>query len=103
MNWKTDGTPAGKELNLGACFADPEGNITREVPALTGAYIDDVRGTLKVTDATAEEYPANLFILEDGMFHIYDYMFFYRNLEKNVGTRLSAFLAQQAEATDLAA
>ena len=103
LNWKTDGTPAGKELNLGACFTDLEGNITKEIPAFTGAYIDDVRGALKVTDATAEEYPANLFILEDGMFHIYDYQFFYRNLEKNVGTRLNAFLAQQAGATDLAA
>ena len=51
----------------------------------------------------AEEYPAKLFFLEDGMFHIYDYQFFYRNLEKNVQTRLEAFLARQAETTDLAA
>ena len=103
LNWKTDGTPAGKELNLGACFPDIDGNIKEEIPAFTGAYIDDVRGALKVTDATAEEYPANLFFLEDGMFHIYDYQFFYRNLEKNVQTRIDAFLAQQANATDLAA
>ena len=103
LNWKTDGTPAGKELNLGACFPDIDGNIKEEIPAFTGAYIDDVRGALKVTDATAEEYPANIFILDDGMFHVYDYQFFYRNLEKNVQTRINAFLAQQANATDLAA
>ena len=103
LNWKTDGTPAGKELNLGACFPDIDGNIAEEIPAFTGAYIDDVRGTLKVTDVDTEEYPANLFFLEDGMFHIYDYQFFYRNLEKNVQTRIDAFLAQQADETDLAA
>jgi hypothetical protein len=96
LNWKTDGTPAGKELNLGACFPDIDGNITKEIPAFTGGYLDDVRGTLKVTEVTPEEYPANLFFLEDGMYHIYDHQFFYRNLEKNVQTRLNAYLEEQA-------
>ena len=44
LNWKTDSTPADKELNLGACFTDYEGNITEEIPHLTGAYIDPESG-----------------------------------------------------------
>ena len=32
LNWKTDGTPAGKEANQGACFTDYEGNIVTEIP-----------------------------------------------------------------------
>ncbi len=47
LNWKTDSTPADKELNLGACFTDYEGNITEEIPHLTGAYIDPERGGFK--------------------------------------------------------
>ena len=31
------------------------GKIKNEIPELTGAYIDPVRGALKVTDVTAEE------------------------------------------------
>lgn len=92
LNWKTDSTAADKELNLGACFTDYDGNITSEIPALTGAYIDDKRGALKVTDVTPEEYPPGLDIFDDGIYHLYDYQFFYRNLEKNVQTRIDAYM-----------
>lgn len=92
LNWKTDGTPAGKEENLGACFTDYDGNIVLEIPQLCGAYIDPNRGALKVPDVTPEEYPPVLSIFSDGVYHLYDYQFFYRNLQKNVGVRLDAYL-----------
>lgn len=92
LNWKTDGTVADRSQNLGACFTDYSGSITREVPQLTGAYIDDARGTLKVPDVTPEEYPAGLSIFEDGVYHLYDYQFFYRNLQQNVDDRLAAYV-----------
>jgi len=94
LNWTTDGTPADKSLNLGACFTDYGGSITSEIPGLTGCYIDDVRGALKVTDVTPEDYPAVLF--DEGVYHLYDYQFFYRNLQQNVQTRLDAYLAEHA-------
>lgn len=96
LNWKTDNTPAKKEENLGACFTDYAGNIVTEIPQLTGAYIDPVRGALKVTDVTSQEYPPVLSIFSDGVYHLYDYQFFYRNLQKNVQVRLDAYLAHQA-------
>ena len=95
LNWKTDGTPAGKEENLGACFTDYSGNIVTEIPQLTGAYLDTQRGALKVTDVTPEEYPPGLAIFSDGVYHLYDYQFFYRNLQENVAVRLNAYLAEQ--------
>lgn len=93
LHWKTDSAIADKSLNLGACFTDYDGNITKEINHLTGAYIDDVRGTLKVTDVTPEEYPAGLDIFENGIYHLYDYQFFYRNLQKNVQVRMNAYLS----------
>lgn len=93
LNWKTDGTPAGKEENLGACFTDYGGEIVSEIPNLTGAYLDPARGALKVTDVSPADYPAGLPIFSDGVYHLYDYQFFYRNLQENVGARLDAFLA----------
>lgn len=91
LNWKTDSTPADKSLNQGACFTDYSGEITSEIPELTGAYIDETRGALKVPDVSPEDYPAGLSIFTDGIYHLYDYQFFYRNLQENVQTRIDAF------------
>lgn len=93
LNWRTDGTPAGREENLGACFTDYGGNIVEEIPQLTGAYIDPVRGALKVTDVSPGDYPPMLSLFGEGVYHIYDYQFFYRNLQANVALRLEAWLA----------
>ena len=98
LNWRTDSTPAGKEENLGACFTDYGGNIVTEIPQLTGAYIDPERGALKVPDVSPEDYPAGLSIFQDGVYHLYDYQFFYRNLQENVAVRLAAYLGQRQEA-----
>ena len=93
LNWETDGTPAGKEENLGACFTDYSGEIVSEIPQLTGAYIDPERGALKVPDVSPDDYPPGLDIFSEGVYHLYDYQFFYRNLQENVGARVNAYLA----------
>ena len=92
LNWKTDSTPADKTLNLGACFTDYSGSIVNEIPHLTGAYIDPERGALKVPDVSPEDYPAGLDFCQPGVYHIYDYLFFFRNLQENVSARVDAFL-----------
>lgn len=91
LTWRQDGAAASKERNLGACFTDYDGKIVSEIPQLTGAYIDQERGALKVTDVTPKEYPASLPGFPEGVYHIYDYQFFYRNLQENVKVRIKAF------------
>lgn len=90
LNWKTDSTPADRTLNKGACFTRYSGEIKREEAQLTGAYLDEARGTLRVTDVVASDYSSSLF--PDGVYHLYDYQFFYRNLQENVALRLERFL-----------
>lgn len=94
LNWKTDSTPASREENAGACFTDYSGSIVTEIPHLTGAYIDPQRGALKVPDVSPQEYPPVLSIFSDGIYHLYDYQFFYRNLQENVGVRIDAYLSR---------
>ena len=94
LNWKCDGTIAYREQNMGACFTDYEGNIIQEVPHFTGAYIDTERGALKLPDVAPEDYPAGLSMFEEGVYHIYDYQFFYRNLQENVQMRIKTFMDQ---------
>lgn len=90
LNWKIDSTPADSSLNLGACFTDYDANIKKEIPNLTGAYLDKDRGTLRVPDVLAADYSSSLF--PDGVYHLYDYQFFFRNLQKNVAVRLENFI-----------
>ena len=93
LNWKTDATPAGRAENLGACFTDYSGAVTEEIPQLTGAYIDPERGALKVPDVSPDDYPPGLSIFAEGVYHLYDYQFFYRNLQQNVAQRVAAYLS----------
>lgn len=92
LNWRTDTTPAGRDRNQGACFTNYSGKIEREIPQFTGVYLDETRGTLKVPDVSLEDYRSSLF--PDGVYHLYDYQFFYRNLQQNVRVRTEAFLSQ---------
>ena len=91
LNWSTDTAPADKALNDGACFTNYSGEIVNEVGELCGCYIDEERGVVKVTDISPEDYPAYLSLLPDGAYHIYDYQFFYRNLQENVTNRINIY------------
>lgn len=89
LNWRTDATPADRSQNLGSRFTDYEGKTVKFIPNLTGAYLDPVRGALKCPDIGKDEYPGIIF--PNGVYHIYDYQFFFENLKKNVADRIRTF------------
>ena len=95
LNWKTDSTPASKEENLGYVYPASDGSVKKEIPNLCGAVIDPERGTIKVNDVSPEDYPAILSIFPEGSYHIYDYEFYYRNLQENVKVRTESYLQEQ--------
>ncbi len=92
LNWKTDGTIAEKTENKGACFTDYNGDIVSETKNLCGCYIDENRGVLKVTDIDKSDYKAIVPGLPEGSYHVYDYQFFFRNLQENVKMRIDKYL-----------
>ena len=100
LNWKTDSTPASKEENIGACFTDYSGQITKAQRNLCGCYIDEDRGIVKVTDIDPSDYPPVIPNLPDGAYHIYDYQFFYRNLQQNVQDRINAYIQAHSPEAD---
>lgn len=93
LSWSTDTSKADKSLNKGACFFDSKTGAMTEIPGLCGCYIDPGRGTLIVTDIDKADYPALLPGQEEGVYHIYDPYFFYRNIQENVRVRTEAYLA----------
>lgn len=101
LSWSASSEEAPAELNLGACFTDYSGAVVEEVPEFCGAYLDTERGTLKVVGVDPADYPPSLSIFDEGVYHLYDYQFFYRNLQENVATRVEAYLDERAAATGL--
>lgn len=97
LTWSCGSQKALKTLNAGACFTDYSGTVVREVPQLTGCYIDSKRGTLKVTDVDKKEFVPGLSLFTEGVYHIYDYQFFYRNLQQNVNLRIKTFMEERQE------
>ena len=93
LNWKTGKTPADKSKNIGACFTKYSGGIKNEIPQYTGAYLSPERGTLIVTDVNSADYPQILKLFPVGIYHLYDYQFFYRNLQKNVAVRTAEYIS----------
>ena len=91
LNWRTDDAMADKNLNLGAVFFDDfKGKVLREVPQYTGARINLETGALETVP------PETLKIghFPPGVLHKFDYAFWYRNLERNVGERVAAYLSR---------
>ncbi|HAV27685.1 MAG TPA: hypothetical protein DCX23_05125 [Lachnospiraceae bacterium] len=97
LNWKTDDTVADKSENAGACFINYDGEITSEIPGLCGCYLDTERGVLKVTDVDSADYPPAIPVLPEGSYHVYDYQFFFRNLQQNVGRRIANYCEAYAK------
>lgn len=91
VNWKTDSTPAYKEQNKGSRFFASDGTSKNEEVLYSKVYIDPVRGALKISGIDSSKYKTNLF--KEGVFHLFDYQFFYYDLKDNVKTRLNSFIA----------
>jgi len=88
--WTTDTTYAPKTKNLGAVWTDSTGTITKEIDQFTDAQIR-YDGALEVTTPNPDDYydPDRQ---PYGAYHDYDQIFFYKNLQQNVGERIDAFL-----------
>jgi len=92
LNWVIDETPADKSLNLGAVFfSDTNSSIEREVANYTGACVDKETGALVTTPP--DEFDIGPF--PQGVYHKYDYAFWYRNIEENVSTRCKNYFEKK--------
>ena len=99
LDWSVSCEPVPKDKNLGCCIFSTKGyQKGPDIVGFTGAYIDPERGTLKVTDVQDPDgslYPPRLEGQDYGVYHVYDWEFFYRNLQRNVDTRVEKYRARQ--------
>ena len=100
LNWRTDETPAGPEMNLGSYVPHFLNAGMDELPIRADAVIDMERGTVMVTDPAFEKYTITALTgMEDlesvfgpASYHGCDYSFFYLNIRENARLRAETWL-----------
>lgn len=100
LNWKTDSTPADSSANLGAKFFNgTNGELIEEISHFAGAYLDIKKGVLIVTDMKTPESEkidlVNMGRWSEGVYHRYDYAFWYNNLQQNVSDRINSYFSKK--------
>lgn len=94
LNWKTDSTPADLTQNLGAVFFnDATGEFIREENHYCGAQIDMETGALTTTIPDGEDLEIGPY--SEGVYHRFDYSFWYKNLQQNVRDRLDSYFSKE--------
>lgn len=93
LNWRTDGTYAGTEENLGCLTPDRNGGYM-VVEGFADARIDVERGSVIVESVDPEIYSNGAEALFGPQsYHGQDYDFFYMNIRENAEGRIEAFLS----------
>lgn len=95
INWKTDGTPATAEENLGSYVRSKSGDYTK-VMSLADATVDTTRGLVvsstvdqaeyEMPESTRKLYPAGSYLNND-------ISFYYYNLQQNAENREAQYFA----------
>ena len=96
LNWKTDNTPAGPQLNRGAVFYDYRTGKTERKPRFCGAYADPEKGALTVDLPSMSKYDAKGF-MGKGVFHMNDIWFFAENIKFNAEKRVNRWKKEKME------
>ena len=91
LNWRTDETPAGPELNLGSYVPHLLTPGMDEIPIKADAVIDRERGTVMVTNPAFEKYTITALtgmkdlesVFGQASYHGCDYSFLYLKIREN--------------------
>ena len=92
LNWKTDSTFADSTENLGAVFYnDASGEFESEEIHYCCAQIDSITGALTTSLTPEQDSALEIGPYPPGVYHRFDYAFWFRNLQENVQVRINAF------------
>ena len=95
LNWKVDTTFADSSSNMGAVFyIDSLGEFQREVDHYCNAKLNLDSGSV-MTNIEVDTLDTSAY--GKGVYHRYDYSFWYRNLQENVKKRTESFLSNHPE------
>ncbi|HWR40170.1 MAG TPA: hypothetical protein VN611_11780 [Patescibacteria group bacterium] len=96
ITWTREETPSTAEQSLGSMVLNHEGRIAAEnVKNYADARVDKSRGVMICTTADVEKLAPGNQVFAKGIFHSFDYPFYYYNIRENAETRTKIFLNKQ--------
>jgi hypothetical protein len=94
INWTRDETPATAQQGLGSFMPDPTTLKFSQVPQYADARIDRAQGVLVCTTADEDMIYKLAPNMGRGVYHGFDYYFYYYNLRANAANRIDKFLSK---------
>jgi len=101
ITWTTDQTPATAAQNLGSLGVDSQGNVLldaqgnpQKVLNYADATIDTAKGELICSTVDQSTLAPGNQMVASGIYHSYDYPFYYFDLRDNAAKRIARFLAE---------
>ncbi len=99
ITWTRDGTTAGADENLGSIMLnfgssvvlDENGEFQR-VMNFADATIDSEKGALICSTVDVDTWGQGNVVFPKGVFHSFDYLFYYYNIRENAASRTKLFL-----------
>lgn len=94
LNWSTDETHAGVELNLGSVMSDADGNYSLQ-SGMADAQVNVERGTVVTTTVDAATYAqkgVTTMMFGPESYHANDIGLYYANIHENASVRIQSWL-----------
>ena len=96
INWRRDAVKAASSDNLGSMTKELAGGVmSLDVPGIADAYLNLERGTVVCSSVEKAKYasPETMSpIFGSGIYHGWDYGFYYMNIRQNAKDRIAAFM-----------
>jgi len=104
ISWTTDETTAPASDNLGSLQLNKDGSVATDLEGtyvkvmnLADARVDKARGVIVCSTADVELYSSKRGLFGKGIFHSFDYPFYYYNLRSNAEERVENYLEEHKE------
>jgi len=98
ITWTRDGTTAGADMNLGSIILNTDGSVVldekgefQRLMNFADATIDNEMGALVCSTVDVDTWGKGNAVFPEGVFHGFDYPFYYYNIRENVANRISQF------------
>jgi sphingomyelin phosphodiesterase acid-like 3 len=99
ITWTRDETLATTAEGLGSFLPNPATQNYSQVPQYADAKIDKTNGVLICSTANVEELSPGNQMLAMGIYHNFDYPFYYYNIRANAQNRVNKYLAGSGTST----
>ncbi len=95
ITWTREETQATAAQNLGSVILDGNRIVSEKALNYADARVDKAKGVVICSTVDPETLTSEDPLFGKGVFHLYDYSFFYYNIRENAGNRTRHFMEKQ--------